>query len=147
MKTIVRCASLLMATAVIAAACGGNDSTDTVAPPESTPATPPPTSEITATAADFLFRPGAWTVAAGSEVTFELENQGSVPHTWIILSSPIESETEFSEDLIVFETTADAGEVLTTTFTAPTAGTYQVICNIPGHLGLGMEGLLTVNAV
>ena len=39
---------------------------------------------------------------------------------------------------------ADAGEAITITFTAPAAGTYQVICNVPGHFSAGMEGLLTV---
>ena len=53
-------------------------------------------------------------------------------------------ESEFSEDLIVFETSAEAGEAITITFTAPAAGTYQVICKVPGHFSAGMEGLLTV---
>ena len=30
------------------------------------------------------------------------------------------------------------------TFTAPAAGTYQVVCVIPGHFDSGMEGELTV---
>ena len=144
MKPTVRYTGFLMAAAVLAAACGGSGSSDTVAAPEATIATPPPTSDITATAEDFLFTPDAWTAGAGSEVTFQFENQGSVTHTWIILSSPIESESELSEDLIVFETSAEAGEAVTITFTAPAAGTYQVVCNVPGHFGLGMEGLLTV---
>ena len=144
MKPTLRYGSFLMAVALVAAACGGGDSSDTVPAPEATIATSPPTSDITATAKDFLFSPNAWTAGAESEVTFEFENQGSVTHTWIILSSPIESESEFSEDLIVFETSAEAGEAATITFTAPAAGTYQVICNVPGHFSLGMEGLLTV---
>ena len=99
---------------------------------------------MTAAAEEFSFSPDAWMAGPGSEVTFQFENQGSVFHYWIILSSPIGSESEFSEDLIVFETSAEAGETVTSTFTAPAAGTYQVICKVPGHFSAGMEGLLTV---
>ncbi len=137
MKPSVRYASLLMAAALLAAACGGGDSSDDGGGGGTT-------SDISAAAEEFLFSPDAWMAGAGSEVTLEFENQGALLHTWVILSSPIESESEFSEDLIVFETSAEAGKAVTITFTAPAAGTYQVICNVPGHFGEGMEGLLTV---
>ncbi len=62
------------------------------------------------------------------------------------VSSSLDDETHqcSPEDLIVFEISAAAGEAVTNTFTAPAAGTYQVICKIPGHFSAGMEGLLTV---
>ncbi len=135
MKTNMGYVSFVMTTALLAAACGGADSVDGGGRG---------LSEITAAADEFSFSPDVWTASAGSEVTFQFDNQGSVIHYWVILSSPIESESEFSEDLIVFETSAEAGEAVTNTFTAPAAGTYQVICKVPGHFSDGMEGLLTV---
>jgi len=39
---------------------------------------------------------------------------------------------------------ATAGAVATETFTAPAAGTYQIICALEGHFDSGMEGELVV---
>ena len=150
MRPTVRYASFLIVTALLTAACGGGD--DATAPvtkattttQAATTAGPTSSSDISAAAEEFSFSPDGWMAGAGSEVTLQFDNQGAVRHTWVILSSPIESESEFSEDLIVFETSAEAGEAVTITFTAPAAGTHQVICKVPGHFNAGMEGLLTV---
>ncbi len=150
MRPTVRYASFLIVTALLTAACGGGG--DATAPVTQATTTtqaatttgPTSSSDISAAAEEFSFSPDVWMAGAGSEVTLQFENQGAVRHTWVILSSPIESESEFSEDLIVFETSAEAGEAVTNTFTAPAVGTYQVICKVPGHFGAGMEGLLTV---
>ncbi len=138
MKPIVRLAGLAVAVALLVTACGGGgDSTDD-AGSEGT------TTEITADAVEFSFGPDAWVVVAGGDVMLQFQNEGLELHTWVLLSSPIESEGELSEDLIVFETSAEAGQALTVSFAAPAAGTYQVICSVPGHFALGMEGRLTV---
>lgn len=150
MRPTVRYASFLIVTALLTAACGGGD--DATAPVTQATTTtqaatttgPTSSSDISAAAEEFSFSPDGWMAGAGSEVTLQFENQGAIFHTWVILSSPIESESEFSEDLIVFETSAAAGEAVTITFTAPAAGTHQVICKVPGHFNAGMEGLLTV---
>ncbi len=148
MRPTVRYASFLIVTALLTAACGGDDATATTQATTTTQAAtttgPTSSSDISAAAEEFSFSPDAWMAGAGSEVTLQFENQGAVFHTWVILSSPIESESQFSEDLIVFETSAEAGEAVTITFTAPAAGTYQVICKVPGHFSAGMEGLLSV---
>ncbi len=150
MRPTVRYASFLIVTALLTAACGGGG--DATAPVTQATTTtqaatttgPTSSSDISAAAEEFSFSPDGWMAGAGSEVTLQFENQGAVRHTWVILSSPIESESEFSADLIVFETSAGAGEAVTITFTAPAAGTHQVICKVPGHFNAGMEGLLTV---
>ncbi|MEE9298804.1 MAG: plastocyanin/azurin family copper-binding protein [Acidimicrobiia bacterium] len=138
MKPIVRLAGLAVAAALLVTACGGGgDSTDD-AGSEGT------TTEITADAVEFSFGPDAWVVVAGGDVVLQFQNEGSELHTWVVLSSSIESEGELTEELIVFEISAEAGQALTISFAAPAAGTYQVICSVPGHFAAGMKGRLTV---
>jgi plastocyanin len=101
-------------------------------------------SRIEASAEEFAFSPTTWTVSSGDEVTLELTNNGTEEHEWVIMSAPIDSEDQFSEDLVIWEMEAAPGAVTQDTFTAPAAGTYQVICALEGHFSSGMEGELTV---
>jgi uncharacterized cupredoxin-like copper-binding protein len=55
-----------------------------------------------------------------------------------------ETEEELLADFVNVEDEVEAGATKTLTFTAPDAGTYQVICAIEGHFDAGMEGELTV---
>ena len=101
--------------------------------------------DIEATATDFQFDPDTWSVTAGEEFTIGFTNDGSVEHEWAVLTEPIESEDEFSEDIVLLEVEAiPAGESTTEGFTIDEAGTYQVICAIESHFDAGMEGELTV---
>jgi uncharacterized cupredoxin-like copper-binding protein len=98
------------------------------------------------TADDFTFTPDEWTVPADEEVTVTLVNEGQVEHEWAVLTegTSIETEDEFEEDLVEYEIEAiPGGESATGTLSLP-AGSYQVICALPGHLNSGMEGELTV---
>jgi uncharacterized cupredoxin-like copper-binding protein len=54
------------------------------------------------------------------------------------------TEEELLADFVYVEDEVDAGDSKTLTFTAPAAGTYQVICAIETHFDAGMEGTLTV---
>ncbi len=54
-----------------------------------------------------------------------------------------ETEEELLSDFIYWEVEVEAGETVTETFTAPEAGTYEVICAIEGHLDAGMRAELT----
>ncbi len=121
----------LAALAVVALACGDDDAGGD-------------TSEIAAVTADFSFSPTRWTVVAGEEVTLTLTNGATQAHEWVIMNTPIESEAEFSEDGVFWEMEADAGSVATDSFTAPAAGTYQIVCALEGHFDSGMEGELVV---
>ena len=100
---------------------------------------------------DFAFTPTDWTVAAGEEITIDLTNDGNVDHEWVILQSGVqissesdlpETEEELLADFVYWEDEVESGESKTLTFTAPGAGTYQVICAIPDHFEAGMEGEL-----
>jgi uncharacterized cupredoxin-like copper-binding protein len=103
-------------------------------------------TELTVTADEFSFDPADVTAAADTDVTITLVNTGALEHEWAVIEqgSEISAESEFSDDIVAFEVEAiDGGEEATETFNLP-AGTYQVICAIPGHFASGMEGSLTL---
>jgi plastocyanin len=101
-------------------------------------------TQIAATAANFSFTPDLWTVGAGDEVTLTLTNTSDQTHEWVIMRAPIASEAEFTEEGVMTEVEAEAGATATLTFTAPAAGTYQIICGLEGHFNSGMVGELVV---
>jgi uncharacterized cupredoxin-like copper-binding protein len=105
------------------------------------------------TTSEFQFSPNEWTIPAGEEISIEITNDGSVLHEWVLMQPgvSIEAETDLPEteeellaDFVYVEDEVEAGTTKTLTFTAPPAGTYQVICAIETHFDAGMEGTLTV---
>jgi uncharacterized cupredoxin-like copper-binding protein len=110
-------------------------------------------TEISATMEEFEFTPTSWSVAANEEITVNLENTGSVEHEWVILQPGVtieseadlpETEEELLADFVYWEDEVEPGDSKTLTFTAPAAGTYQIICAIEDHFDAGMEATLTV---
>lgn len=93
---------------------------------------------------EFRFAPATVTVAAGGEAMLILQNDGATDHDWVVLSSPITAEDEFSENLVLARALVRPGERRGFTFVTPAAGEYQVICSISGHFASGMEGQLVV---
>lgn len=131
--------AVTMTTALLlGTACGDDGATDD----EAAAAT-----SIEVTAEEFSFSPTSWTVPAGEEFDVELTNAGEVEHEWAVIKQgeDIEAEDEFAEDKVLFEVEAiPAGESTTESHTVDDAGTYQVICALPGHFDAGMEGTLEV---
>jgi uncharacterized cupredoxin-like copper-binding protein len=85
---------------------------------------------INTTEKDFAIALDNASVPAGS-VTFKISNQGASPHNISI------------KELNKVSDTFDAGKGGNFTVDLP-AGTYTVVCNIPGHEQLGMHVMLTV---
>ena len=85
---------------------------------------------INATEKDFAIALDNASVPAGS-VTFKISNQGPSPHNITI------------KELNKVSDTFDAGKGGNFTVDLP-AGSYTVICNIPGHEQLGMHVMLIV---
>lgn len=142
MRTMLGGAALVVVVALVAAGCGDDDDGD-----DEAGGAAPAAVRIEAHATDFAFDPATWTVPAGAEVTIEFENEGTQEHEWVIVEqgSEIATEAEFEEDVVLFEVEAIApDEEVEETFTVDEAGTYQVICALPGHFAAGMEGELTV---
>ncbi len=127
----------------ITTACSGESSApDETAPTTTTTTEAAPTDAVVAMS-EWRFGPAAISLAAGTEVTLELRNDGALLHEWALLTTEIEDEAGFGDDLVIVRRAVNAGAVDTVTFTVPAAGTYQFVCPIPGHLAQGMEGTLT----
>ncbi len=134
MKKIAVMMGVILALSLVLTACGGSGSASSGA-------------SISATMSEFKFDPGTWSVTAGQQVSLKLTNSGSVEHSWVLMSKPVagSSFTDADKANILFSKTVPAGQSATVTFTAPaTAGDYQVLCDVPGHLEAGMKGTLTV---
>ncbi len=103
-------------------------------------------ANLTITATEFKFDPADESVSAGQTVNVTLKNNGSVDHTWVVLKQGVNDTTssQFSADQALFTVKAAAGQTGTGSFTAPAAGQYEIICDVPGHLDAGMKGTLTV---
>jgi uncharacterized cupredoxin-like copper-binding protein len=87
---------------------------------------------VTFVAVDIDYSEAPATVPAGS-VTFELVNEGNLPHDVTI---------EELADLVVVH--ADGGET-TTGDVDLDSGSYTYYCSIPGHRQAGMEGTFDVS--
>lgn len=135
--------AVVAAAAVALAACGGDDDgggDDGEGP----------TDAISVVGTEALaFEPDAFTVAAGEEVTVELDAQG-VEHDFNIEdAADVGSVGEMVMDSGVPEgdlhvVHSDAGTTESGTFTMDEAGTYTVYCSVPGHREAGMEATLEV---
>lgn len=97
---------------------------------------------------DFRFSPSHWKAGAGSQVTVRVANHGAVEHEWMILKRNYQAVAPFDEQdrqHAYWEVRIDRSQHGDFIFTAPDEpGEYQVICSIPGHLELGMTGVLIV---
>jgi plastocyanin len=72
--------------------------------------------------------------APAGAVSFQLENQASVPHDFCIERDG--QEVGCSDEITESSTTLDVDLE---------AGEYAFYCSVPGHRAAGMEGTLTVN--
>jgi uncharacterized cupredoxin-like copper-binding protein len=126
--------ALLLSLAVIVAACGDDSSSGG------------PTQASVALD-DFALVPATIAVTAGEQVTIDVSNIGGIQHSWVLLQGGAEVTTGSEvTDAIILAGTADLdpGQSETVTFTAPEAGSYQIVCHISGHIEAGMVGSLEV---
>lgn len=114
----------------------------------------PAPTKVTVTMTEFGFEPKTISVTAGSPVELTLVNEGAVEHDFVVeviavtdVSSSNTGEhhmsTEEHSEYDLHTSTA-AGETSTLAFTPTEAGTYQIICSVPGHKDAGMTGELIV---
>lgn len=108
-------------------------------------------TNINVTMTDFQFTPNTFTVPAGEQIQFKATNNGAVDHSFVIMKLGLEVTSAFSDqdqaNVYWKEATIPAGQSVADTFTAPAdAGTYQIVCAIPGHVEAGMIAKLIVVA-
>lgn len=137
------------ATAATAAATAATASTAAAAPTatEAAPATGSGRgATVTVTLSEWAVAAGAESVAAG-DVTFAVSNSGSVPHELVVIRTDLAADA-----LPVSGGLVDEGQVEVADRTAQlngggsaelavtvTAGSYALVCNLPGHYDLGMR--------
>ncbi len=91
------------------------------------------TVEVTVEARQgFKFEPSSLEVPEGTEVVLRFENAGIMAHNFKVPG--LDAGTE----------TIAAGKNETITFTAGESGTYEFLCDVPGHADAGMTGQITV---
>jgi plastocyanin len=84
---------------------------------------------------------------AGQTVTVTFHNVGTGPHNFAIVTDKADGSTNlaFNGAQIASATNPVAvGQSASVTFTVGTAGTYYYICQVDGHVSLGMWGTVTV---
>jgi len=128
---------IVIAFSLVLVACGGDGNEAT--------------NSINVTMTDFQFTPNEFTVPAGEQIQFTATNNGAVDHSFVVMKLGVEVTSAFSNqdqaNVYWKEATIPAGQSVTDTFTSPAdAGTYQIVCAIPGHLEAGMIAKLIVVA-
>jgi iron uptake system component EfeO len=114
----------LLALAACGGGGGGSSSTNTV-----------PADALVIKAEDIKFDKKDYSAPAG-EVTVALESKGAQVHSLVIFDT---SNTVIGEELKV-----NPGQTKVETYDLP-AGTYSLICDIPGHKEAGMTATLTTS--
>lgn len=104
---------------------------------------------LNVTATDSGYDSTTYTVPAGAQVTVNMTNNGVLEHEFAVLKKGEHVTPPFGEkdeDKILWELDGvAAGTTKSDSFTAPTeAGSYDIICGIPGHIEKGMIATLVV---
>ena len=114
----------ILAIAVTAQACSGDSGPTPTASSSGTDGT------ISVELINFEFRPKRLSFEMGESVKFRLASMDE-PHTFTVMGLDIN-----------WTLTRDDPQVQTYTFEEP--GTFRLVCQIPGHEGLGMVGTVEV---
>ena len=88
-------------------------------------------ANVTITMTEFKFDSATINATAGQTVNVTMVNKGSTKHTLVVPDLKV----TFS---------ANPGQTVTKSFTAPKAGTYKIECDEAGHKESGMVGQLVV---
>ena len=125
MNKMIKMAAAVITLAVGTVGCGSDE--------ESTEETNAPTAgqTITVGAKEFAFDPSEIEVAADSEFTITVVNEGVIEHDFNITGQE-------SAKIV-----APVGASVSGSFTL-SAGTYEFFCTVAGHKESGMKGTLTV---
>jgi len=138
-KLAVLLAIVVLSLALAACGGGGGGGGETTAPE-------PVTLSFTGLD-EFRYDPESASVPAGAAVTVNFTNGGALEHDWLLVPEGTDVNALTAANAVVPEAHSGviaAGQSNTFTFTAPAAGTYQIVCTVAGHAPAGMVGTLTV---
>ena len=82
------------------------------------------------------------TLTAGQTYTMTVNNVGTMQHTWAIVDAKSSTANVLWGAVTSTINPASTSQV---TFKAGPAGSYFYICQVPGHVSLGLWGTVTVN--
>lgn len=136
MKRLVLLATLIIVVLAVAACGGGGEESSA----------PEPMTFNVKGYDEFRYDPKDIAVPAGTQVTITLENVGVLEHSWILVSSDKDPALVSEADALggAFSGKIAGGQNYTFSFSAPPPGTYQIVCEVPGHAVGGMVGTFTV---
>ncbi len=87
------------------------------------------------------------TFHSGDIVKVTLQNAGSMPHNWAIVDQKSSSgAVQWSAQVGNPNAPVAPGQSNSVTFTVGNAGTYYYLCQVDGHVALGMWGNVTVES-
>ena len=90
------------------------------------------TSDLTMTLTEFKFTPDTLTVKVGERVKVTLDNtKGTLKH-------------DIKQADLNIDTAVEAGQKATFEFTPTKVGTFDFVCDVPGHKEAGMVGRIVV---
>lgn len=104
---------------------------------------------------ELAFRPSTFEVSAGEVVTFEVTNEGSIEHEFVLgdeqMQQAMAEEMAEGDDHahgggMSNAVTVHGGETGLLTWRFGEPGTVLVGCHVPGHYDAGMRGTVTVTA-
>lgn len=81
---------------------------------------------------EFSFAPATLAAKAGQTVEVRFVNDGREPHTFTIFALRADTGS------------VSPGDEATLTFRPTRAGTFEIVCTLPGHVEQGMTGALKV---
>ena len=94
------------------------------------------------------FSTGRVVVAAGTALTFEIDNTDPIGHELIVGPPEVHARhaegTEASHPSVPGEVTLDLGGTAVTSYTFDRPGTVEFACHLPGHYQHGMRGVVEV---
>ncbi len=82
------------------------------------------------------------TLTVGHTYTMTIHNVGTMQHSWAIVDAKSSSANVLWNSATPL---INAGSDAKVTFKAGSAGSYYYICQVPGHVALGLWGTVAVN--
>jgi len=159
MTSRTRWVAIAASVVLLLSACSKSSTQTQSAPPSQSAQTPSTSAQqtVAVTLQQWSITPSVTTVAAGS-ITFTVTNAGTIPHEFVVLSTDtaagaftvgsFEGEADRIDEDTAGTNVGETGDMDPAAAKSITIalqpGHYALVCNLPGHYGLGMHIDFTV---